>query len=134
MRNALDASSVLAFLFDEPGANVVKGFLDDGSALSAVNWAEVLSKLAERGEDPEQVTERLIEQGVLGVSLTIVPLDEVQARQIARLRLVTRATGLSLGDRACLALAHVVGVPAVTADRAWATLGSVGVPNLILIR
>lgn len=134
MNSALDASSALAFLLDEPGGSEVVGFLEDGAAMSSANWAETLTKLAERGEDPDHVTERLIQQGILGVGLTIVPLDEAQARQIARLRMVTRATGLSLGDRACLALAQVLGVPAVTADRAWATLRPAGLPPVILIR
>ena len=42
---------------------------------------------------------------------------------MARLRALTRAHGLASGDRACLALARRLGLPALTADRTWAELG-----------
>jgi PIN domain nuclease of toxin-antitoxin system len=34
-----------------------------------------------------------------------------------------RRRGISLGDAACLATAEALGLPVLTADRAWATLG-----------
>lgn len=87
-----------------------------------MNWAEALSKLAERGQDPDQVAEDLARRGILGPALAIVPLDDAQARHIARLRPATRSAGLSLGDRSALALGLARGLPVLTADRSWAAL------------
>ena len=101
----LDASALLAYLQGEPGASVVASALVQGAALSAVNWAEVLSKLAERSQDPDTVATYLTEQGLLDKAILIYPLDETLARAIAKLHSQTRSAGLSLGDRACLALA-----------------------------
>ena len=95
---------------------------ENGTCVGAVNWAEVLSKLAQLGRDPKSATRALTEAGVLGQSLIIRPLDEAQAMEITRLRPLTRAAGLSLGDRACLALAACLDLPVLTADRAWGEL------------
>jgi len=118
----LDASALLAYLNDEAGADVVEEALLRGSAISAVNLAEVLSKLAEVGEDPQDVTANLRGRGLLGGNLVVSPLGEQDAVVIARLHRGTRAHGLSLGDRACLGLALRLKVPALTADRAWLRL------------
>lgn len=123
MRAVLDASALLAWLRREPGTPVVRDALRQTCAISAINWAEVLSKLAEGGEDPEDTQRTLTEGGVLGQVLIVQPLDGEQALEIARLRLLTRDAGLSLADRACLALAVSLDLPALTADRAWAELG-----------
>ena len=120
--SVLDASALLAYLQDEPGADLVAEVLIQGAALSAVNWAEVLSKLAERGQDPNVVVAQLTEQGLLDKAILVYPLDETLARVIARLYPQTRSLGLSLGDRACLALALSLGLPAFTADRNWGSL------------
>jgi PIN domain nuclease of toxin-antitoxin system len=117
--SVLDASALLAYLNDEPGASVVEHALVRRSAISAVNLAEVLSKLAEIGEDPNEVSETL--QG-LGGRLAVFPLTADDAIMIARLVQSTKSRGLSLGDRACLGLALRLQVPAVTADRAWLRL------------
>jgi hypothetical protein len=61
-------------------------------------------------------------EGLLGDALQVVSLDEADGPEIARLRLATRERGLSLADRACLALAQRLALPALTADRAWAGL------------
>ncbi|MBA3471731.1 MAG: type II toxin-antitoxin system VapC family toxin [Rubrobacter sp.] len=134
MRAVLDASAVLAYLQDEPGAEVVEAALNDGACVSAANWAEVLSKLAELDQDPDEVAERFKQEGVLGEGLVVYPLDEAQARRVARLRPTTRSTGLSLADRACLALATSLDLPALTADRAWAELPSPLTTSVMLIR
>lgn len=52
----LDASALLAYLHGETGASVVTAALIQETAISSVNWAETLSKLAERGQNPESVT------------------------------------------------------------------------------
>lgn len=120
MSSVLDASALLAFLRDEPGGDAVEELLEEGCAISAANWAEVLSRLTAEGKSPEESSEDLIERGILHTSLIVHPLDESQARRIATLRLVvTRDAGLSLADRACLALAHALNLPVYTADGAW---------------
>ncbi len=119
MRAVLDASALLAYLRDEPGRDIVDELLEEICAISAANWAEVLSRLAGEGKDPDEASAELAERGVLHSSLTVHPLDEAQARRIAALRPITRDFGLSLADRACLALAEVLELPAFTADRAW---------------
>lgn len=119
MKSVLDASSVLAFLGREPGFQIVREALFEGCAVSAVNWAEVLSKLVERGEDISLTIERFEKDGVLGGDMIVHPLDEPQARRVATLRPITREAGLSLADRACLALSFALDLPAYTADGAW---------------
>jgi ribonuclease VapC len=121
----LDASALLAYLHDETGAADVTDVLAHGATISAANISEVLSKLAERGADPGEVVSRLEEQGLLGGLLEVEPLTIADAITIARLRPDTRDHGLSLGDRACLALGLRLGLPVVTADRAWTELEGV---------
>lgn len=118
MSAVVDASAVLAFLLDEPGADVAGAALEaGGSLLSAVNLSEVLSKLSDRGLLPDSLA-LLIE----ALPIEVVPFDAADAHEAALLRDVTRTHGLSLGDRACLALARSRGLPAVTADREWKRL------------
>jgi ribonuclease VapC len=90
--------------------------------MSAVNWAEVLSKLLERGKMPQAVTAQLRDLGLLGQAIQICPVDEALALIIAKLLPSTRAMGLSLGDRACLAVALTLNLPALTADKAWSNV------------
>ena len=98
-----------------------------GASISAVNLSEVLARLQEFGT-PE--SEAVI--AVARLELRIIPFDEPQARIAARLRSTTRRAGLSLGDRACLALGDRLGCPVVTADRIWASL-DIGV-EIVVIR
>lgn len=118
----LDASALLAYLFGEPGAETVRDALAGPAAISAVNFAEVLSKLSELGQDADAVARGLAQHGLTGNALLIVPLDEAQAREIARLRVPTRRAGASLADRACLALGRTLQLPVLTADRGWGKL------------
>lgn len=90
--------------------------------MSAVNWAEVLSRLASAGADPAEVAGRLASEASLGDVLMVVALTGDDGPAIARLRPTTRHLGLSLADRACLALAQRLGLPVLTTDRAWAQL------------
>jgi PIN domain nuclease of toxin-antitoxin system len=115
----LDASALLA----EPGGDVVRDTLVEQTAvMSAVNWAELLSQLASAGADPDEVAKRLASEVVLGDALTVVALTAHDGPAIARLRPTTRHLGLSLADRACLALAQRLDRPVLTTDRAWAQL------------
>jgi ribonuclease VapC len=118
----LDASGLLAYLNDEPGAEEVAEHLASRAAISAANLAEALSKLAERGVDPAEVAAELENRGVLGGLLVVEPLTGTDALTIAELRPLTRDSGLGLGDRACLALGRRLGVPVLTADSAWVEL------------
>ncbi len=113
---------MLAFLLQEPGADVVGRSLRSGGSISSVNWAEVLSWFTLQGEDPAQVRASLRDRGLVGDLLEIVPFTEQDGVGTASLRPATRALGLSLGDRACLALARRLGQPVLTADRAWEAL------------
>jgi ribonuclease VapC len=115
----LDASALLAYLQDESGSELVATALTEGCLMSAINWAETLSKLVERGQSPEVVTELLTNQGLLNNALVIVPFDAAIAQETARLRPITRRIGLSLGDRACLALGIQLQLPVLTSDQVW---------------
>jgi PIN domain nuclease of toxin-antitoxin system len=122
---ALDASALLAFLFREQGGPRV-GEAIGAACISAVNLSEVLARFARDGHDPAAVAERVAAGG-----LEVVPFTREHAALAARLVPVTRRLGLSLGDRACLALALSRRVGALTADRAWARL-KVGVEIEVL--
>ncbi len=113
---ALDASALLAYIFNEPGADVVAEVLSR-AAISSVNLSEVITKLLDKNMPMDEIVERI---GRLG--LEVVPFDSDQAFQAALLRSSTRHLGLSLGDRACLQLARTLGRPVLTADRAWTQL------------
>ncbi len=118
----LDSSALLALLNGEPGADVVVEALSKGVAISSVNWCEVLGKLVDAGAPAADTERSLVVAGVLGSSLEVVDFDREHAREAAALRDATRSHGLSLGDRACLALARTLAAPALTADRAWRQL------------
>lgn len=110
----IDASALLALLKAEPGADIVTEALP-GAVISAINLSEVVAKLSETG-----MPEKAIRQALQPLALQIIPFDEEQAYQAGLLRASTQSAGFSLGDRACLSLAKMLGVPALTADKAWA--------------
>lgn len=114
MTFVLDASAVLALINEEPGGVTVRERLDD-ALMSTVNLIEVVTKLIDNGMPPEvaRLTLELLE-------LETAALDAELAYGAAALREGTRARGLSLADRVCLALAAREGATAITADRAWA--------------
>ncbi len=109
----LDASALLAFLNNEPGAEIVMASLPE-AAISSINLSEVVSKLSDAGM-PEEAIRTALE----GLPMEVVPFDEAQAFQAGVLRASTKGMGLSLGDRGCLSLAKRLDVPALTTDRAW---------------
>lgn len=119
----LDASALLAYLRDEPGAEAVADAVAGGAAISTVNLGEVLSRVADRGGDPARVARQMTDRGLLDGAITVEAFTSADAVEVGRLRPLTREHGLSLGDRACLALARRLALPAVTADTAWAKLG-----------
>jgi len=122
----LDASALLAFLFREPGHEMVAGEIAS-ACISTVDLAESLGRIARDGHDP-----RPLLTGVSESTLEIVPFSPDQALLCARLMAQARSLGLSLGDRACLALAMERGLAAMTADAVWAALDA-GV-EIVLIR
>lgn len=116
MSSVLDASALLAALNAEPGSEVVEAELDP--IIGAVNLSEVVAKLAERGGADEEI------RAALGsLRLDVRPFDGELAYAAGWLRQATRSRGLSLGDRACLALALSLGLPVLTTDRGWLDLG-----------
>lgn len=112
----LDASALLALLDGEPGQEVVASLIPE-AVIGSVNLAEVVGKLAERG-----MPEAEIRQALEGLALEVYPFDQEQAYTTGMLRPSTREYGVSLGDRACLAVAETLGLPAYTADRGWSKL------------
>ncbi|MCU1420709.1 MAG: hypothetical protein JWN36_360 [Microbacteriaceae bacterium] len=126
--NVLDSSAVLAAFFEEPAGAEAETYFDR-SLISSVNLAEVLQKMADRGLAVDEVMELINEAGI-----GVVALDARLALETAELWPLTRARGLSLADRSCVALARAVGGIAVTADRAWADLYSPDVTVHVLSR
>jgi len=124
----LDASAVLALLNNEAGAPTVAGRLE-GASISAVNWSEVVQKAISLGVDraPSDMREEMA-----AVGLSVRDFSATQAEIAAGLWMSTREVGLSLADRACLALAVDMRAPVLTGDRAWQGL-EIGV-EVILIR
>jgi ribonuclease VapC len=118
----LDASALLAYLRDEPGASAVADAVAGGVSISTVNLGEVFSRVADRGADPADVAREMTDRGLLDGAITVEEFTSADAVEVGRLRPLTREHGLSLGDRACLALARRLALPAVTADTAWSKL------------
>jgi PIN domain nuclease of toxin-antitoxin system len=115
----LDAAAVLAVVLEERGADAIRFAVAEANvaAISAVNLSEIAAKLHDAGAS------HLIAAGLSALDLTVVAFDGADALAAGALRPATRPAGLSLGDRACLALAMRLDAPAITTDRAWAGLG-----------
>ena len=130
MVRVFDASAVLAALFDEAGADrAIELWSGSDSLLSSANYAEVVTKLSDRGMSPSQA-KTVME----AVPLRLVPLDESTAFKAAFLREGTKSLGLSLGDRVCLALGLAMEAQVVTADRAWQQIRGIAKLDILLIR
>ena len=108
----LDASAVLCLLQEEKGAERVARALP--AVIGAVDYSEVIGKLVESGMD-EAAADALIDMR----QVNAIPFGRTQARMAGSLRTTTRKLGLSLGDRACLALAAAEGATALTCERVW---------------
>jgi PIN domain nuclease of toxin-antitoxin system len=107
---------VLALYFEEAGAGQVRSALP-GARLSSVNYTETISKCLDRGEGIDTALRKIAAIGV-----EIVAYDAGLARRAGELRPLTKRLGLSLADRACLALAEREALPVLTADRSWKLL------------
>ena len=112
----LDTSVVLAVLKGERGADLARKRIERG-AVSVVNLAEIVTKLVEW-----DVPEAAARNSIAELGLKYLQFDEHLAFQAGLLHRFTKGGNISLGDRACLVTARHFGVPAVTADRAWANL------------
>ena len=113
----LDASAILAYVHDETGSEVV-GSAIDGGLVSTVNWSEVLQKAIQLEIDTIGMRDDFA-----SIGLQFVAFDIAQAEIAGVIWSQTRHCGLSLADRACLALAMHQQVAVLTADRAWGDLG-----------
>ena len=112
-RVILDASALLALIQEETGAEIIKPLLKF-SVMSAVNVTETLSVLQRTNISPEEGLTLITD-----IVTTIVPFDLEQAEQVAKLHPLVQPQGLSLADRACIALAIKLQIPIYTADRIW---------------
>lgn len=112
----LDASALLALLNREPGHEEITKVIPD-AAIGTVNLSEVAAKLAESGMPGEAIRDALE-----GLALEIHDFSRELAFQAGLLRPLTRSRGLSLGDRACLALGQQLNLPVLTTDRVWKEL------------
>jgi len=121
----LDASAILARVRHEPGWETVDKVIA-GASVCAVSLTEALQRVLDLGADDASALE------TVDLPCKIVPFDRDLALQAGLLRRATKPKGLSLGDRACLALGLRLGRPVYTADRAWAEL-DLGV-EVVLIR
>ena len=125
-RIVLDASAILAVIGGEPGAEKLTPALLARAVGSAVNLAEIVNKLAQMGPMPEAVRESLVK-----LELRVEEWSEDMAYRSAEFSRLSKSHGLSLGDRACLTLAKQLRATAVTSDRTWRRLPSLGVPIMI---
>jgi PIN domain nuclease of toxin-antitoxin system len=106
----------LALLNQEQGSEEISQWIGN-AVISSVNLSEVIAKLADGG-----VTEEDIEQIISNLNLEVVPFSQDQALMAGMLRPSTKSLGLSLGDRACLALGLAYNFPILTTDRVWSNL------------
>ena len=113
--SVIDASAALALVHREPGYEAVQAELPRRVTISSVNLAEVHSTLLLQGVAADEILARL-----KAVGLEVEPFDESDSAVVGRLRPMTKPLGLSLADRACLALGLRLGRPVLTADRALA--------------
>ena len=137
MAVVLDASALLAYWLDEPGADAVEAAIEgEGAVMASVNLAEVLAKLDDLRagfsdaladpppRSPAETTLTPLGGQVPRGAVVIEPFTTADAVVSSKLRSITKTAGLSLGDRVCLALARRMNLETVTADRAWEQVGA----------
>lgn len=118
----LDASAMLALIQHERGEEKLTDEILDNAVASTVNLAEVQSKLVKRSNDPDKSW-----LAAFSTVSSVAPFTEEQARIAGNLIAHTEKYGLSLGDRACLALAIALDAPVYTTEKLWKNL-KLGVP------
>ena len=115
-----DTSAVLAYLNHEPGWEAIEPLLLSGqTVMTTVNMTEVISKLCDFGMGIAEATVAFDK-----LAIPVLPFTTEMAIDAARLRPLTKALGLSLGDRACLACARCKQLPVITGDRPWLALAA----------
>ncbi len=117
-----DASAMLALLHHERGEEKLTADILERSVASALNLAEVQSKLVKKGGAPDVAW-----RDALSAVSSVEPYTSEHARIAGDLITTTEQYGLSLGDRSCLALAIALKAPVYTTEQAWKNL-KVGVP------
>lgn len=128
MTVVLDASALIAMIKGEKGAAKVAAGIA-GARVTSVNYAEVVTHFIHAGM-PERDVDAMLDP----LPLTVVPVDKPLAQVAGRLRAVTAAAGLSLGDRFCLALARRDGLPAWTSDQNWTAIAAAVAVEVVTIR
>lgn len=114
MTRVLDASALLAFLRDEPGAERVRDALRDKPVIASVNMGEVAHRLTLLGWPRQEVAAYLDD-----LPIVTVAVDRELALDAGFAVGLTKPFGLSLADRVCLMLAKRLSLPALTGDRNW---------------
>jgi PIN domain nuclease of toxin-antitoxin system len=128
LKYLLDASAVLAALKREPGWERVIAATPE-AAIGAANWAEVIARLSESSDTTEVILE-----GVATLGMVVLPVDEIDGIAAGFMRQPTKAFGLSLGDRLCLAMANRRGLTVIASDRAFAMVSDAVQVEIELIR
>jgi PIN domain nuclease of toxin-antitoxin system len=111
-----DSSALLAIILGEPGSDVARANITNAMVCS-INLAEIFSRAEDKG-----IPVSMTEQFLTGKAVRFVDFDAELARSVGAMRAETRSRGLSIGDRACIALALRERATVVTADRVWADL------------
>ena len=112
----LDASALLAFMFEENGHEQVADSLED-SCISSVNLLEVASRFSRDGLSPAPVLQLISSLGI-----RVVPFEEAHILPVAELATLGKEYGLSQADRVCLGLGAYLGFPVLTGDKVWRKL------------
>ena len=115
-----DTSALLAFIYEEPGADLVEQHLADGGMISAVNWSELGQKILHHNLGWAHISQQL-----KAVGLIVQPVTEEDAEGAALLW--EAGAGLSIADRLCLSMGQRLEIPIITADKAWAKFPGVNV-------
>lgn len=130
MIHVLDSSALLAVSKGERGAEFVIDLINSKDCvISSVNMAEVATRLLDMGLPAQELNRAVAQFGV-----DVIDFNQEQALACAALRPLTKSSGLSLGDRACLALAKLMEGCTVTADRAWTDVAEAAGVKVLMIR
>lgn len=128
-RTVLDAPALIAVLYREPSSVMVEPYFAQ-AVVSSVNFSELAADLATAG----LTAKRCSKLWPASLGLEVREFDTELALMAGALREVTRPLGLSLGDRACLALGIAEGTPILTTDRAWAGVPIETTAKVVIVR